>query len=194
MNGFIRAVHRLCRKPRTLGFGIQSPFAYHFVTGLVHETLPYYGYDILLKKYPTDNAAELKLCRLLLRLSNYIRPVKICICTEYADMYADYLRAGCLKAEIVDWRHVFEDSVSSCPDIFLLSIKSDWRQRFDMFVCRAKPSSVLVVPRIYTTRETISAWEAMVEDDRTGVTFDLWDCGVIFFDKKQYKRNYKINL
>lgn len=194
MNRFVRTIHWLCRKPRTRGFGVQSPFAYHFVTKLVHEKLPYYAYEDLLIKYPTDNPTEIKLRQLWLRLSNYAQPQRACVCTEHADVYADYLRAGCEKVNIVGEEYILGDVSLESLDIFLVSIKADWRQMFDNFVIRAKPTAILVVMNIHSSRTAYTVWKEMILDKRTGVTFDLWDCGIIFFDKKLYKCNYKINL
>jgi hypothetical protein len=38
------------------------------------------------------------------------------------------------------------------------------------------------------------AWQQIVDDQRTGVTFDLYYCGLAMFDKKRIKKNYIINF
>jgi hypothetical protein len=37
-------------------------------------------------------------------------------------------------------------------------------------------------------------WKEWVQDERVGVTFDLYYCGIVFFDKKRYKFYYVINF
>ena len=44
------------------------------------------------------------------------------------------------------------------------------------------------------TRKLSIADKDIVDDDRTGVSFDLYDCGLVFFDKQRYKKNYIINF
>ena len=53
------------------GFGIQSPFAYSFVTSIIGERWPYYAYEDLKNAYPNVKGNKRKQCRLLLRLANY---------------------------------------------------------------------------------------------------------------------------
>ena len=36
-------------------------------------------------------------------------------------------------------------------------------------------------------------WKSMMNDSRTGVTFDLYYCGILFFDKR-IKQNYIVNF
>jgi len=51
--------------------------------------------------------------------------------------------------------------------------------------------SVMVVEGIYRDPQR---WRAIVQDERVGVTFDLYYCGIIFFDNKRYKQHYIINF
>jgi len=34
----------------------------------------------------------------------------------------------------------------------------------------------------------------VTQDKRTGVTFDLYYCGIVFFNKKRFKQNYIVNF
>lgn len=53
---------------------------------------------------------------------------------------------------------------------------------------------VVVIEDIHRNRHRYRMWCDVVSDERVGVTFDLYDCGVVFFDQKMYKRNYKVML
>ena len=54
--------------------------------------------------------------------------------------------------------------------------------------------SMMIVENIYNGKDERAFWKAVINDDRTGITFDLFECGIIFFDKSRYKKNYIINF
>ena len=37
-------------------------------------------------------------------------------------------------------------------------------------------------------------WEQIVASESTGITFDLYDIGLVFFDKARYKQHYIVNF
>jgi hypothetical protein len=51
--------------------------------------------------------------------------------------------------------------------------------------------TVLVVEEIRRDR---TFWQEIISDEHTGVTFDLYYCGIVMFDKKRHKQNYIINF
>lgn len=51
--------------------------------------------------------------------------------------------------------------------------------------------SVVIVEGIQRDKDF---WSEVVADQRTGVTFDLYYCGLVLFDKKRVKKNYIINF
>ncbi|MBR1881785.1 MAG: hypothetical protein IJ808_02030 [Muribaculaceae bacterium] len=72
------------RHHRSAGFGIHSPFAYKFVTGVLRERLPYYAYDDLrtLRKALAATNSSLptmsqKEAQMLFRVANHFMPKHI---------------------------------------------------------------------------------------------------------------------
>jgi hypothetical protein len=52
----------------------------------------------------------------------------------------------------------------------------------------------MIIVGIHHDKKSKSFWKKVIADHRTGVSFDLYYCGVIFFDHKMYKRNYIVNF
>jgi hypothetical protein len=75
-----------------------------------------------------------------------------------------------------------------------ISDKDDYLKACDRLLEIANSHSVLIFEGIHKDIDVFLFWKRLVNDSRTFVSFDLYYCGVIFFDKKMYKRNYKVNL
>lgn len=84
------------------GFGIHSPFAYKVVKDVIDQPCAFYGYqDIEEALEHTRRPAELrKFARLLLRLSAFLRPEKICMSRSAPDLLSLALRLGYSRAEV----------------------------------------------------------------------------------------------
>ena len=126
-----RFIHSLARWPRSHGFGVQSPFAYRFVTEVVRsrkrpERLP----EAVCHACSTTNK------RLL-----YF----------YARLY-DFIQ----REEGID--------------------------------------SVYVIEGIHANTATHALWQRIITLDKVVVSFDLYDCGVLFLEGKMPKFNYKVML
>ncbi len=81
-------MNSLSRYKRSKGFGIHSPFAYRFITRVLHERLPYYAYsEIMLRRHMSLNLARniakhprvisMKNAKLLFRIANFFNPPAI---------------------------------------------------------------------------------------------------------------------
>ena len=53
---------------------------------------------------------------------------------------------------------------------------------------------ILIIEGIHKTKKAYINWKEIIKDETVRVSFDLYDCGVLFFDEKMYKRNYKAML
>ena len=154
------------------GFGIQSPTDYAFVRYVVNEHWPYYAYDEL----TDDDWLAQKLGRLYFRLANWRQP-KVML----ADRWQRYCQAGCRTTQFAD----------SIDRVELASIDIDDNEGWQRLLTKTDESSVVVVDDIHRNRQR---WLDMQHDEHTGVTFDLYYCGIVMFDRKRYRKHYIVNF
>ena len=166
----------MSRIHRCRGFGIQSPTDYAFVRYVVNEHWPYYAYDEL---HEADWLRE-KLGRLYLRLANWRQPSVI-----LSDDYHPWFHAGCHQSDILHLTSYILHQIE------LARITIDQWDTFIDLLPHCDEQTVLVVEDIWRNPQQ---WQQIARDARTGTTFDLYYCGIVFFDTKRYKHNYIINF
>lgn len=128
-----RSLARQLRRPRSRGYGVQSPWAYRFLR------------EVITGKEGADRD----------------RP------------FAERLSRRCGRVWTAD---------ASTP-----------ADALDEILRTAQSPEVLLVRDIKRTRAARHLWRQLLSDARTGVAFDCFDFGLIFFDLKLYKRKYKVN-
>ena len=165
----------LSRLTHCRGFGIQSPTDYWIVRYVINEHWPYYHYD---EVGQGDDWLRQKMGRLYLRLANWRQPAVV-----VSDDFSEYFKAGCRKAEVVNP----VDFRGEWLELVRMDAGSDVTSLYD----RVDDQTVLVVEDI---KHYPQSWREIVADERTGVTFDLYYCGIVMFDKKRHKQNYIINF
>lgn len=172
MNRLMQAMVWLRRINRCRGFGVQSPTDYRFVRNVINEHWPYYAYDKLGKG---DNWLRRKTGKLYFRMANELQPHTI------ADWvgFSDYLQAGCRKAVLTD--------EAKDIDLAVVPIKTDYYRLFN----ECNEQSVVVFHEIY---KHPTYWHCIEHDSRVSVTFDLYYCGIVMFDKKRQPHHYIINF
>ena len=154
------------------GFGIQSPSDYWLVRYVINEHWPYYQYETLGQN---DDWLTRKLGRLFFRIANWRQPAVI-----ESNVYREYLQAGCRKA-------VWGES----SELVVLSLEGDWRSRLSYIYNKVSADSVLIVTGLSKARDF---WREIVNDEQAVLTFDLYYCGIVLFDKKRNKQNYIVNF
>ena len=172
MNLFKRYIVWLSRINKCRGFGIQSPTDYSFVRYVINEHWPYYAY----KQLDVDDWLTSKLGCLYLRLANWRQPTMMVV-----DEYQRYWQAGCRKTTFVPIINKVELARVTIED------KAAWVA----LMPKCDDQSVIVVEGLWRDWKR---WREIETDDRTSITFDLYYCGIVFFDKSRYKHNYKINF
>lgn len=186
----------LRRSRHSRGFGVQSPWAYRFIRYVVNEHYPYYAYDDLSRLYEGYPKQIQKLCRLYFRIANFWQAEQALDYsaaseTDVIRLYGTFMKGGCNKLEVVPVRHAGD---FSSVRLMRLSVEGDYRQVFEKAVSLANASTMIIVEQIKRDKESRTFWKSIVDDPRCISTFDLYYCGIIFFDKKRYKENYVVNF
>ena len=65
---------------------------------------------------------------------------------------------------------------------------------FNVLADKVHEKSVIVMDDIYHSEEMEKAWKEICEDERVTTTIDLYQMGLVFFDKHYWKRNYRMRL
>ena len=165
----------LSRVNHCKGFGIQSPTDYSFVRYVINEHWPYYQYEEVGKD---DDWLTRKLGLLYFRIANWLQPKVI-----MSDGYQDYLQEGCKTA-------MFNDQAETI-DLVHLKLNGDYRSRVPNIYNKVNARSVMIIEDI---RKDMSFWREVTNDEHTGITYDLFYCGIVMFDKGRHKMNYIINF
>ena len=186
----------LRRSRHSRGFGVQSPWAYRFIRYVVNEHYPYYAYDDLSRLYEGYPKQIQKLCRLYFRIANFWQAEQALDYSAASEkdvirLYGTFMKRGCNKLEVVPVRHAAD---FSSVRLMRLSVEGDYRQVFEKAVSLANASTMIIVEQIKRDKESRTFWKSIVDDPRCISTFDLYYCGIIFFDKKRYKENYVVNF
>lgn len=188
------------------GYGVHSPFAFNLITFVIYESTPYYKYKELVaeqkklapQKDKNWNRESKKVKRLLFRLVNYAQPATI-VDAGKLSASALYLKAGKVGADYTPASDLSELFLEAGTPVDFLYLHDYRRPEFveEVFrVCaaRAVGNSVFVVEGIGYTPQMKALWKRMQQDDKVGISFDLYDLGILFFDKTKIKQDYIVNF
>ena len=183
------------------GFGVQSPWAYRFIRYVVNEHYPYYKYEHLAEQVYGIDKTTRKLCKFYFRLANYQQAHTFVDCFPSSSCYKIYVDAGCQKANY----HRITEAISEEELIRLFSnigeysmvrvpLVANYRMVVDKALNHLPSSSVLIIENIKRDRDAQKYWSELISDSRTGVSFDLYYCGVLFLKKDMVKQSYIVNF
>lgn len=180
----------LSRIHRCQGFGVQSPSDFRFVREVVNCHRQYAEYAELDRETPNVGGLERKVCRLYFRLAASLKPAVVVNYGESSRSPSSmHMAKGCATARMSG---SFDDVPQA--DLMRITTGDGAEQAYEQAVAKAGQRSVLVIEGIKRCGKARALWRKAVGDSRTGVTFDLYYVGIVFFDKKRYKENHIVNF
>lgn len=196
----------LCRFRHRCGYGVHSPFAFNLITQVIYEKATYYKYKDLLKeqkrlapekdKYWGRESKRVK--RLLFRLVNYAQPHTIVDAGTIAasSLYLKAAKEGVDYVAASDLSELFLETDTPVDFLYLHDYRhSDFVEKvFDVCASRTTDKSVFVIAGIGYSKSMKMLWKRLQQDERTGISFDLYDLGILFFDKTKIKQAYVVNF
>lgn len=186
------------------GYGVHSPFAFSLITDVVYEKMPYYVYHSLKEEQKKRikecgwNKGSQKVNRFLFRLVNRVQPATI-VEVGRPSVTSLYLQAAKPSAEYLfasDLSELFLDVDVPVDFLYL----NDYRnpdlieEVFRICARRTTLKSVFVVHGICYSKSMKALWKRLQADERVGISFDLYDVGLLFFDKTKIKQQYIVNF
>ena len=211
MNRFTLALRRpfiwLSRFRHRCGYGVHSPFAFDLITGVIYQHTPYYKYAELTEMQKRlargqsrewAHAESRKLKRLLFRLVNHAQPHTL-VDAGQPTAAALYLKAGKEQTDYTaaaDLSELFLEAGVPVDFLYLHDYRRPEfvKEVFHLCAARTTPASLFVIHGIRYTPAMYRLWQQMQQDEQVGITFDLYDVGLIFFDRLKQKQHYIINF
>lgn len=186
-----RAIVWLYRWKHCRGFGVQSPTDYRFVRYVINEHAPFYAYRELANQYPQLTKEERRFSELLLRVANHRQPlVSVCLYGSHP-VYHDYILAGCKKSKVYEMK--CGELFNGKADLICCHLETGDSTTVEMLTALANEHCILVVKNIWH-QPSRDLWASLLQHPAVTISYDLYDCGIIIFDKKRYKHNYIINF
>lgn len=206
------------------GYGVHSPSDFFFITNVVYEQHPFYAYSSLhhLRRVVAflPHYRE-KVDKFLFRLVNYLRPSVLFDVGTGSGISVRYMMEARAEMSVYTFSDSLHDAVKRIlmskasvvcaegdaveeirklvgrgivPDFVHIAHTSDYERIFETLVPFAKGSTCFVIGKPYLNEEKKLWWKKVVADSRTGVTFDLYDVGIVFFDKNRIKEHRVVNF
>lgn len=201
------------------GYGVHSPFAFDLITGVIYGRYHFYAYESLFKQRLKLSLGlphySIRVDKLLFRLVNRFQPNLVVEVGTGSGLSIRYMAAAKKEARYVTFdveRHedvslmLKEASVEyqtfhaedakellqNFPSIDLLHIAHtpNYEAVFEEALSHVSSKSLFVVEGIYESEAKLAWWKQIVADSRTGVTFDLYEMGLVFFDTSRPKQHY----
>ena len=200
---FARRIWNWCRRFRhRCGYGVHSPSDFFLITSVIYEKLPYYAYDRLKASAGSKSLPHYreKVNRLLFRLVNCYRPsVLVEVGTGNGDAFR-YMKEArismkAISVEGTDWKETCRQ-LEKVQRIDFLHIAHTpyYKEVLELLLPYLHEGSSVVIGDIYASKERKAWWKELTNDERVRLTFDLYDIGLMFFDKKRYKQNFIVNF
>lgn len=204
---FLRRLWVWCKRFRhRCGYGVHSPSDFFLITSIIYEKHHYYAYRALKKRGFSTFLPHYrrKVNRLLFRLVNYFRPKTLIEVGIGNGSSIGYMRAACHTMDSFTMKgrdkdktlQQLKEKLSAVQTLDCLHIAHTpyYKEVFAQAIPHVGSHSWFIIGGIHDSEEKREWWKQIVASEDTGITFDLYDIGLVFFDKTRYKQHYIVNF
>lgn len=184
----------LSRMRHSRGFGVQSPSAYRFIRYAVSEHYPYYAYAEMEHKHPHMKWCERKMGKLYFRLANLCQAPFLVNFGEPNSVLAEYVQRGCRRTRMIQAADAAAAKEQEAWLFVRICADEGCGEVLDEAIRHADKDTIMVVEDIHSNSSARQLWRTMMENKAVSVTFDLYYCGIAFFDTSLFKQNYIVNF
>ncbi|MCH5181503.1 MAG: hypothetical protein J1F06_02630 [Prevotellaceae bacterium] len=188
----VRVVRWLRRVRRRCGYGVHSPYAFSFITGVVYNTSAYYAYAPLSRlRSPRLRCKDL---RFVFRLADFSRARRAAVLTAPDEALRAYLTAGRKSAQ---W--TFSSDAGAPPEadgagfVYADATIAGWAAWTTACMDAACEGAVVVVRGIGRSRQSRADWRQLCAGRRGGISFDLHDFGIFCMESRLFRQDYVVN-
>lgn len=189
-----RTVVRIARLPHSRGFGVQSPSAYRFIRYVISEHYPYYAYATMRQRHPRMRWISRKMGELYLRLANFCQADTLVSFGAVDGILREYIQHGCKATKVME---LSKENLNDAPDRWHFIRVGEVHcvgEAFLAIMAYKDTDTVLVIEDIKRNAATRRLWEFCTQSRAVSVSYDLFYCGIVFFDTKRNKQNYIVNF
>lgn len=180
-----RCLTYMKRIPASLGFGVQSPFAYNFIKNVARDSNIGIIKGLVFSLFFKHSVRKRQIFYFLSRLSKYSNSDTYFVCEDlYSSFYLNAISGG-INRKLCSF---------STYSIIPFALINHHFRSIDSLLDKMSGRSVLIVMDIRIDKQSFIFWNNILMDTRSGVSFDLYDFGVVFFNKKISKHHYFCNL
>lgn len=193
-NPLLRIAIWLRRFRKRCGYGVHSPLAFQFITGVIYCTDPYYAYATLrqplaasisrLDEYDPQSGLTARDLRLLFRLTNYQEPAFIHL-HGASPTIRDYITAARTTATI----NPQPSTINPQPKTLHYCDTTD-----HLAMLPQLPADAMIIVRgIHRSATARAAWQQFLQRPDITLSFDLWRFGIILCRPKINRQDYVVN-
>lgn len=205
------------------GHGIHSPFVFNLITKVIEDKSSYPAYDDI-KSLLGDSSSQRrfnKYSRLYYRLTDYFEVKQVlelgsgygidtlsvtapstntsCTCIELSERKRAEAQKlySLLDKNIVLYKNLKEASLNGKQDCISIDLNSYNKLSDDIIKYISSLShekTFIIVKGIRTNKRHQMLWRDIIRIDSRTAVLDLFNVGIIFFDKRLYRWSYQISF
>lgn len=202
------------RQRHNRGFGIQSPSTFFFVTQVLKEKLPYYVYPIL-EAIAHGKNHKAKHLKELFRITNHYQPSNIISIGSHTAACALVAARPSVASFSIDATppskaihelltgynsKVQQGDITTLTKLALKETRvagmiyigncAERKELLEAAIPYTDKNSIIVIEGIRSDKATQIWWKSVIEDQRTIITFDFYNTGMLLFNKERFKQHY----